>query len=89
MNLEPQSDEAQPVSVNDGIGGFAKRVLRYFQDFIQTDFKRQQAPRRRVVLKNDAGFRMGVPLRKYPTLYDALLKQIKLPISKGFDLLAN
>jgi len=85
MNLEIQSDEAQPIAEKDGIGGFARRVLRYFQDFIQTDFKRQQAPRRRVILKNDAGFRMGVPLRKYPTLYDALLKQIKAPISKGFE----
>lgn len=85
MNHESQSDEAEPIVETDGIGGFARRVLRYFQDFIQTDFKRQQAPRRRVVLKNDAGFRMGVPLRKYPTLYDALLKQIQLPISKGFE----
>ena len=85
MDIESPVTDIEPLAEKDGIGGFAKRVLRYFQDFIQTDFKRQQAPRRRVILKNDAGFRMGVPLRKYPTLYDALLKQIKAPISKGFE----
>ena len=85
MNLESQSDEGKPSAEKDGIGGFARRVLRYFQDFIQTDFKRQQAPRRRVILKNDAGFRMGVPLRKYPSIYEAIVKQIKAPISKGLE----
>jgi len=85
VDIEPPITEIEPLAEKDGIGGFAKRVLRYFQDFIQTDFKRQQAPRRRVILKNDAGFRMGVPLRKYPRLYDDLLKKIKAPISTGFE----
>lgn len=85
MDIESPITEIEPFAEKDGIWGFAKRVLRYFQDFIQTDFKRQQAPRRRVILKNDAGFRMGVPLRKYPLLYDTLLKQIKAPISRSFE----
>lgn len=34
---------------------------------------------------SDTGFRMGVPLRKYPALYDALIKKIQAPISKGFE----
>ena len=55
--MEPSITEIEPLAEKDGIDGFAKRVLRYFQDFIQTDFKRQQAPRRRVIPKNDAGFR--------------------------------
>jgi hypothetical protein len=58
----------------DGIGGFSQKVLRYFLTFLQTDFKRQQAPRRRIQLKSDAGFRMGMPLRKYVTLYNAIWK---------------
>lgn len=58
----------------DGIGGFSQKVLRYFLTFLQTDFKRQQAPRRRIQLKSDVGFRMGMPLRKYVTLYKAAWK---------------
>ena len=53
------------------IRGFAQGVLRYFLAFLETDFKRQQAPRRRIQLKTDTGFRCGIPLRKYPKLYDA------------------
>ena len=85
MDKESQIAESELIVEKDGIAGFANQVLRYFQDFIQTDFKRQQAPRRRIIFKNDAGFRMGVPLRKYPILYDAIIKKIKAPISKGFE----
>ena len=70
----------------DGIKGFARYVLRYFQDFIETDFHRQQAPRRRIILKNDVGFRMGIPLRKYPSLFDAIWKACRLPLSKPFEI---
>ena len=52
--------------------GFSQKVLRYFLTFLQTDFERQQAPRRRIQLKSDTGFRMGMPLRKYAALYKAV-----------------
>ena len=42
--------------------GFSQKVLRYFLTFLQTDFKKQQAPRRRIQIKSDAGFRMGMPV---------------------------
>ena len=51
---------------------FSQKILRYFFSFLQTDFKKQQAPRRRIQLKSDAGFRLGLPLRKYPELYAAI-----------------
>ena len=85
MDIEPPNTENQSHTGKNSIDGFAKEVLKYFQDFIQTDFKRQQAPRRRIILKNDAGFRMGIPLRKYTLLYDLLQKQINTPINKGFE----
>jgi len=56
------------------ITGFAAKVSRYFLDFLETDFKKQQAPRRKIQLKNDAGFRTGLPLRKYPSLYAVIWK---------------
>jgi hypothetical protein len=70
----------------DGIKGFSKRVLRYFQDFIETDFRRQQAPRRRVILKNDAGFRMGIPLRNYSSLFEAAWKGSREPLARPFEI---
>lgn len=82
-NAKPDNGEG---TKTDGIKGFARNVLRYFQDFIETDFHRQQAPRRRVILKNDVGFRMGVPLRKYPSLFDAIWKTCREPLSSPFEV---
>ncbi len=65
---------------------FASKVSRYFLDFLETDFKRQQAPRRKISLKNEAGFRTGVPLRKYETFYRDLWQLLGKPISEGAKL---
>lgn len=37
------------------------------------------------MLKNDAGFRMGIQLRKYPLLYDTLINKIKAPVGVGIE----
>jgi hypothetical protein len=64
------------------ITGFAARVSRYFLDFLETDFKRQRTPHRRIQLKNDSGFRTALPLRKYRTLCEAVWKIFSLPVSE-------
>lgn len=50
----------------------AVQVCHYFKDFLETDFKRQQAPRRRIVLQSEAGFRAGMRVRPYPSLEQEL-----------------
>lgn len=70
----------QPLSST--IVGFAAKVSRYFLDFLETDFKRQRAPRRRIQLKNDGGFRTGLPLRKYRTLYESVWKLLSVPVGE-------
>ena len=50
----------------------AIEVSRYFRDFLESDFKRKSAPRRRVVLHSDQGLRCGMRTRPYPTLDRAL-----------------
>src|SRR5438874_3582012 len=67
-------------SSHSAITQFAAKVSRYFLDFLETDFKKQQAPRRKIHLKNDAGFRTGLPLRKYPTLYTAVWRLLSAPV---------
>ncbi len=58
---------------SDSLREFGLKVSRYFLDFLETDFKRQQAPRRRIQLKNEANQNTGVPLRKYEVLYRAVV----------------
>jgi hypothetical protein len=53
----------------DELREFGLKVSKYFLEFLETDFHRQQAPRRRIQLRNDANQTTGVPLRKYDTLY--------------------
>lgn len=72
--------------MGQGIRGFSQRVLRYFLAFLETDFKRQQAPRRRIQLKTDTNFRAGMPLRKYRTLFDAVWRLIQQPTKDGLTL---
>ena len=79
-SAQPGGNDGQPPILTDAVAqpdvsqGFSKKVLRYFLSFLQTDFKKQQAPRRRIQLKSDVGFRMGMPLRKYVSLYKAAWK---------------
>lgn len=54
---------------NSAIEEVSTKVLRYFREFLETDFKRQQAPRRRIQLKTQAGFRCAIDLRKYPSFF--------------------
>jgi len=44
------------------------KVSQYFLDFLESDFKRQQAPRRRIVLQNESGFRSAMRVAVYPGL---------------------
>jgi len=46
----------------------AIKVSQYFLDFLESDFKRQQAPRRRIVLQTDTGFKSGMRVSPYPEL---------------------
>lgn len=55
----------------DPIREFSQKVCRYFLDFLETDFRRQSMPRRRVQLKNDLGQTTAIALRKYPNLYQS------------------
>lgn len=59
-----------------------QRVCRYFLDFLETDFKRQQAPRRRILGRTDAGQPTSIDLRKYRTLYDHLWRGLAKPYNE-------
>lgn len=57
----------------------AIRVSTYFRDFLETDFKRQQAPRRRIVATTDSGFRASMRAAPYPSLDRALWTLLSRP----------
>ena len=44
------------------------KISQYFLEFLESDFKRQQAPRRRIVLQTDSGFKAGMQVSPYSQL---------------------
>lgn len=58
-----------PADKQAAIKGLSKKVLPYFREFLETDFKRQNAPRRRIQLKTQAGYRSAIDLRKYSAFF--------------------
>ena len=50
------------------------KISQYFLEFLESDFKRQQAPRRRVVLQTDNGFKAGMRVAPYAGLQSDLWK---------------
>lgn len=68
------------------VGAFSESILKYFLEFLETDFKRQQSPRRKITLRNDSGFRTAFALRKYPTLYSSVMDLLASPNEGSFTL---
>lgn len=57
----------------------AIQISGYFRDFLESDFKRKSAPRRRILLQSDAGFRCGMRTRPYETLERAVWDLLSRP----------
>lgn len=71
---------APPVAVGENkMREIAVRVSQYFRDFLESDFKRAQAPRRRIVLTSESGFRSGMRTGPYPQLDQDLWKLLSRP----------
>lgn len=84
--MDASADIQTSVPSDQGIKGFSQKVLRYFLTFIQTDFKRQLAPRRRILLKTGNDFKIGVPLRKYSSLYSLIWKFVSESPKNGLEI---
>jgi hypothetical protein len=59
---------AQPSMDKSILRELASKVSRYFLEFLESDFKRQRAPRRRIRISTDTGLLAGMSLRRYPRL---------------------
>lgn len=60
--------------------GFLKDICAYFRDFLDTDFKRQSAPKRSITLKDPAGNLTGIDAAKYPDLTNEVWRLLRKPI---------
>lgn len=63
------------------------KVSQYFLDFLESDFKRQQAPRRRIILQTDNGFKAGMKVAPYQGLQTSIWRELNKPISEELQFL--
>jgi hypothetical protein len=64
----------------------AIQVSAYFRDFLESDFKKKSAPRRRILLQSEQGFRCGMRTQPYATFNKALWHLLAQPIAAGESL---
>lgn len=68
---------------------FIKEIVKYFRDFLETDFHKRRIPKRQIRFHDQSNLLVGLNLSKYPSLYKAMAKVIAdgfvndLPIIKG------
>jgi very-short-patch-repair endonuclease len=74
-----------PAKAPDAKAGFLKDICAYFRDFLDTDFKRQSAPKRSITLKDPAGNLAGIDAAKYPELTNEIWKLLRKPIGDSLQ----
>lgn len=61
------------------------KVCQYFLDFLESDFKKQQAPHRRIILQNEFGFKAGMRISPYIKLQTIILELLRKPIEQEIE----
>lgn len=63
----------------------ALKISEYFRAFLETDFKKVSAPRRRIVTVTDAGFRASMRTSPYPGLDKEFWAQLSKPTQQDLS----
>jgi hypothetical protein len=71
---------------NQTLSDLATKVSRYFLEFLESDFKRQSAPRRKITLQTESGFRAGMKVSNYPGLNSALWAALATPSNEPKEI---
>ena len=61
-------------------------VCSYFRDFLDTDFKKGNAPKRAIRSRDGKGALTGIPLSRYPELYRDVWRILNKPLGRDLSL---
>lgn len=61
---------------------FIREVVKYFMDFLETDFHRRKNPKRSIQLRNSSNLLVGLNLNKYPSFANIVWKAINHAFDK-------
>lgn len=74
---------------NYGVREFNKTIVKYFMDFIETDFHKRSAPKKKIIYTNSENLVVGCNLSKFNKISDKISKLLnnsldsKIVIKKG------
>jgi len=60
------NEEQHPLNTRANGLAFIKEVIKYFMDFLETDFHKRRNPKRTVGFRNESNLLIGIDLSKYP-----------------------
>lgn len=70
----------------EALRNISTHICQYFLEFLESDFRKKQAPRRRVILKSEEGFTAGLQIAPYPKLQESLIALLKAKLSTQLEL---
>jgi len=79
-------DIVRPMMGKSILRELASKVSHYFLEFLESDFKRQRAPRRRIRISTETGLLAGMSLRRYPKLTAEIRALLEKPARDGMEL---
>lgn len=65
---------------------FIKDVVKYFMDFLETDFHKRKNPRRVIKLRNEDNLVVGLNLSKYPRFREWSRKQFSIGLKQDLNV---
>jgi superfamily I DNA and/or RNA helicase len=66
--------------------GFLKDLSIYLRDFLDTDFKKERKPKRKISRKDRENRLTAIGLKKYETFTHDLWEKLEQPVGGGFDI---
>jgi len=78
LNTGDAANEMEKAS-QKGSNAFVAEVARYYRDFLETDFRKSRAPSRQVRIRDESGSPLGFNVRRYPSLFDAIVATMESP----------
>ena len=70
----------------EALRNLSTQICQYFLDFLESDFKKKQAPRRRVILQTESGFKSGLQVSPYQKLHESIVELLTKKISDDLYL---
>ena len=76
----------QEITKNTGAKGFFASLANYYSDFLSNDFKKTRLPKRKSIVNDVKGRKVGVSLKRFPTFNHKILESLSTKNTSTSDI---